>query len=131
MKIWILVVGLILTTSCTTLTPSKKTTGSPIEPKICEVVRGTFDVGSASTRMKVAQVDRCKNKVLKILLEREEKIGFKEDLIKSPSKQFSQKTLDNAEEVLKKLKAEADPLGAKEYQAVFTSAFRDAKNAKP
>ena len=41
----------------------------------CIFTRAAFDVGSGTTRMKVAKVDVCKNTILKVLLKKEMRIS--------------------------------------------------------
>lgn len=103
---------------------------SPSEKVNCEVTRAAIDIGSGSTRLKVAKVDRCKSKVLKVLLEREEKVDYKEDLLKSRNDMFSEEIMKTGLETLKTLKAESEKFSPKEYVAVATAAFREAKNGQ-
>lgn len=100
------------------------------EKKDCNSVRAAFDLGSGSTRLKVAKVDRCQDKILEVLLEREEKIDFKEDLIKSRDNSFSEEIMTSSIATLKTLKSEAEKFTPKEYVAVATAAFREAKNGQ-
>ncbi len=100
------------------------------EKKECNTIRAAFDIGSGATRVKVAKVDSCKNKILEVLLEREEKIDFKEDLIKSKNDSFSGQFMTDAIATLRMLKTEAQKFSPKEYVAVATAAFREAKNGQ-
>jgi exopolyphosphatase/guanosine-5'-triphosphate,3'-diphosphate pyrophosphatase len=101
-----------------------------VQKQNCEITRAAFDIGSGSTRVKVARVDKCKSKVLEVFLEREEKVDFKEDLIKSNSDTFSEDIMNAGIETLRTLKAEADKFSPKEYITVATAAFREAKNGQ-
>ena len=103
---------------------------SPSEKVNCEITRAAIDIGSGSTRLKVAKVDRCKSKVLNVLLEREEKVDYKEDLLKSRSDNFSEEIMNTGLATLKTLKTEAEKFSPKEYVAVATAAFREAKNGQ-
>lgn len=114
--------------SCTS--PQKISGASIPDKKVCEITRAAFDIGSGSTRLKVAKVDVCKSLVLQVLLEREEKIDFKEDLLKTRTYYFSESIMNSAIESLKILKAEAEKFSPKEYVTVATAAFRDAKNGQ-
>ena len=120
---------LTLTVSCST-TGKIKNVFSPKEKVECNITRAAIDLGSGSTRFKVAKVDRCKGKILEVLLEREEKIDFKEDLIKSRTNTFSESIMSSSIETLRTLKKEADKFSPKEYVAVATAAFREAKNGQ-
>lgn len=100
------------------------------EKKNCDSVRAAFDIGSGSTRVKVAKVDSCKNKILEVLLEREEKSDLKEDLLKSRTGSFSEEVMASTLATLKTLKTEAVKFGPNEYVAVATDAFREAKNGQ-
>ncbi len=122
---------LFFTNSCSTISkPFSKPSSPTTAAKDCLVIRGVFDIGSGSTRLKVAKVDQCQNRVSAILLEREEKVDYKGDLLQN-HEAFSVSIQNQGEEVLKKLKAEGDTLKVQEYVAVATAAFRSAKNAKP
>ena len=120
--------SIALLQGCTSLTnPAPEVAKKPTRD--CKVVRAAFDIGSGATRVKVAKVDRCKAKVLEVLLEREEKVDFKEDLTKN-NKMFSEEIMKTGLDVLKSLKSEAERLSPKEYVAVATAAFREAKNGQ-
>jgi exopolyphosphatase/guanosine-5'-triphosphate,3'-diphosphate pyrophosphatase len=120
--------SLSLITSCATTQKIAKTIIP--DKKLCEITRAAFDIGSGSTRLKVAKVDKCKSKVLETYLEREEKIDFKEDLLKSNTDSFSEEIMNSGLETLKTLKSEADKFSPKEYITVATAAFREAKNGQ-
>lgn len=111
--------------------PQKITKSAPpTQQEKCDTVRAAIDIGSGSTRLKVAKVDKCKNKVEEILLEREEKVDYKEDLIKSHRDSFSDSIMNTGLATLTTLKAEAEKFSPKEYVAVATAAFREAKNGQ-
>ena len=46
----------------------------------CHEVRGAMDVGSGSTKIKIALVDTCEIKILKVLAEDQVAIAFKENI---------------------------------------------------
>ncbi len=121
--------SLFLLQGCAVLpTTPQSTATKPVRD--CKVVRAAFDIGSGATRVKVANVDRCKSKVLEVLLEREEKVDFKEDLSQNNSRMFSEQMMANGLKVLRTLKEEAEKFSPKEYVAVATAAFREAKNGQ-
>lgn len=119
----------LMFSSCATTQKISKTL-SPQEKVKCDVIRAAIDIGSGSTRIKVAKVDRCKNKVLTVLLEREEKVDYKEDLVKSRRDHFSDEIMATGLATLRSLKTEADKFSPEEYVSVATAAFREAKNGQ-
>ena len=62
---------------------------STTQAESCVERRVAFDIGSATTKMKVADVDVCRNVVLKVLDEREEKVDYMENLSQSQNPTFS------------------------------------------
>ena len=96
--------------------------------KICVENRAAFDIGSGTTKLVVAQVNFCHQKVEKILLERNMPVGYQDDLEKSKSGIFSPKIMKEGMEVLKSLKEMALFFKPKKFRAVATSAFRKAQN---
>lgn len=111
---------------------STQKTGSVFAPekKNCNTVRAAFDLGSGATRVKVAKVDSCKNKILEVLLEREEKVDLKEELIRARTGNFPEEAMTKTLETLKILKAEAQKFKPNEYVSVATEAYREAKNGQ-
>lgn len=97
----------------------------------CIVRKAAFDVGSGATNMKVADVNVCTQKIVHIILEKQEKVDYKDDLQKNGGK-FSQQIKQTGYEALKKLKEEAikNKVNEKYLVGVATSAFRDSKNSK-
>ncbi len=107
--------------------------GAPTSQKTkanCEVTRAAIDIGSGATRLKVAKVDRCKSKVLTVHLEREERVDYKEDLLKNKSSSFSEHIMNEGLAVLKSLKLEAEKFAPSEYVSVASDAFRESKNGQ-
>ena len=111
----------------------------------CEIVRAGFDIGSGATKLKVARVDVCRNRLLKILfpLTAQDKkqavksVGYKKDLtdsFKDPARvncTLSKFIQQEGAGVLKNLRAlvlKRFPTAA--FAGVATSAFRQAKNGK-
>lgn len=119
----------LLLSGCSTTQKISKAL-APTEKVKCDIVRAAIDIGSGSTRLKVAKVDKCKNKVLEVLLEREEKVDYKEDLVKFHRNYFSDEIMATGLATLKTLKDEAEKFSPKEYVAVATAAFREAKNGQ-
>ncbi len=93
------------------------------------VTRAAFDIGSTSTKMKVARVDTCTQKIeVPVLLDKSIKVDYKGAVAASPDKAtFSESIQNEGLEALSKLKAEAIEKGATQFAGVATSGFRDAK----
>ena len=95
----------------------------------CISTRAAFDIGSGSTKMKVAKVNTCLGKILKIYLEESGPIGYNEDLKKSSNNTFSNTIIDKGVQYLKMLKVKASKFNPDSYVGVATSAFRKSSNA--
>jgi exopolyphosphatase/guanosine-5'-triphosphate,3'-diphosphate pyrophosphatase len=98
--------------------------------KECLIRRAAFDVGSGTTVMKVADVNVCTQTIIKILYEKQEKVDYKDDLIKN-NYSFSNQIKAVGYEVFKRLKQEAQKWNVKQVDmaGVATASFRDAKNS--
>ncbi len=94
----------------------------------CIKYRAAIDVGSGTTKMKVAEVDACKKSLIKIIHKIDKKVSYKKDLSASAKGQFSATILQLGMKILKQLKAVAHHHGAYEIRGVATSAFRKASN---
>ena len=93
----------------------------------CVELRGAFDIGSGTTRLQVAQVDICQNKVLKQLSHDRIKVSYREDLSGSPSKKFSERiTLEGVNAIKDLIHNSSENIIA--YSGVATEAFRQAEN---
>ena len=98
-------------------------------PSSCGVeVRAAFDVGSGSTKMKVAELNTCTNQVLKVLLDDQAKIDYREGVEKSGDQTLPDSTVQSGINAIKNLKEKAEKAGAKKFSGVATAAFRQAKN---
>lgn len=100
------------------------------KPSCGTEVRAAFDVGSGSTKMKVAQLDLCTNTVVKIVLDDQVKIDYRESLEKSKDEQIPSGTVEAGITALNTLKDKATKLGAQNFTGVATAAFRQAKNGE-
>ena len=96
----------------------------------CAATRAVFDVGSGSTKMKVAKVDTCKNEIKELLLDKSLPVPYKAMLAKSKDKKFDRSIKEAGIKALKKLKTIAIDNGATHFAGVATSAFRKALNGK-
>ena len=98
------------------------------DPSKCLITKAAFDVGSGSTKVKVARVDRCRKEILQVLLEDQRPVPYKEDL--TTSDRFSPTMIQQGKQALIELKKAAVIKGAKAFEGVATSAFRTAKNGR-
>lgn len=96
----------------------------------CIKRRGAFDVGSGSTKLKVADVDVCSRKVIAVIFEASEKANYEEDLKSSSNGAFSDAMIADGLQIIKKIVADASQYKPQVYFGVATSAFRNAKNAR-
>lgn len=110
---------------------ARKTTNLDIDKnKECMIIRAAFDIGSGTTKLKVAKVNLCQNKIVEILLDSNKAVSYKKDLLNSKDSFFSKKIMQEGMSVLQELKKKSLNYHPKEYLAVATQAFRDAKNSK-
>jgi exopolyphosphatase / guanosine-5'-triphosphate,3'-diphosphate pyrophosphatase len=100
---------------------------SVIGERSCVERRAALDVGSATTKLKVADVDRCKQTVIAVLLAAEEAVFYRDDITgNDPS--FGDGTMARGVEVLRGFQARAGSLAPAMWAGVATAAFRKAKN---
>lgn len=94
----------------------------------CVVRRAAYDIGSATTKVKVAEIDRCLGRVLEVLFADDAPVFYRDDVNGSvPS--FSPHTMDRGLAVLRGFAEKAAGFEPSESAAVATSAFRRADNA--
>lgn len=96
----------------------------------CIINRAGLDIGSGATKLKVAQVDSCKNQVIKLLLDKSFAVEYKSDLKKSKDNMFSQSVINKGEKAFKDIQIILENYKVKEVRAVATSAFRTSKNSQ-
>jgi len=94
----------------------------------CIQTLAAFDIGSGTTKMKVAKVNTCEQKIIEMLLEKDLEVGYKADLKASSDNKLSNEILDKGANTLITLKNLAQEFNPKSYKAVATSAFRSAVN---
>jgi len=102
---------------------------TPIAPKICTEVRGVLDIGSGATKMKVARVDRCLQKIERILMADSIKVAYSADLKKNDRK-FSVAIQAEGLKAIQTLLKEGNTKKPARWIGIATSAFRVAKNGK-
>jgi len=96
----------------------------------CLKTRASLDIGSGTTKLKVAKVNLCEKKIIEMLFERDVQVSYKKDLGKNPDKFLSDKIMEDGVKVLSLLKDQALSYGAEEIIAVATAGFREARNAQ-
>tara|TARA_B100000925_G_scaffold289031_1_gene271095 strand:+ start:1421 stop:2410 length:990 start_codon:yes stop_codon:yes gene_type:complete len=96
----------------------------------CEVIRGVFDIGSGSTKMKVFKWDECQDNLIEELKScaDHKKVAYKEDL--KNSQELKEVTIEFGIKKLNELKKKAISCGATQFSGAATSAFRQAKNGE-
>lgn len=95
----------------------------------CLETRAAFDVGSATTRLMVAEVDACEQRIVKVLRKEDRSVGYKDDLEKRRAVEFSEEIQLRGLRIFTELRTIANSEGATHYAGTATSAFRAAKNA--
>ncbi|OFZ26169.1 MAG: hypothetical protein A2381_08615 [Bdellovibrionales bacterium RIFOXYB1_FULL_37_110] len=98
----------------------------------CLKTRAALDIGSGSTKVKIAKVDMCKKMIVENLFQEEIPISFKEDLLSKKSgkdNMFSDEIQAFGFQEIKKLSEKIKKFSPDEIFGVGTSAFRTANNA--
>lgn len=93
-------------------------------------VRAAFDIGSGSTKMKVAEFNTCDNTVTKVILEDQARVNFQESLQASKDETFSEEVREDGMDSLRVLLEKALNHKATRFAGVATAAFRKAKNSQ-
>ena len=106
-------------TSCGSLTKSKN----------CLVKRAAFDIGSGSTKMTLAKVNTCTNKIVEVFFEDQAAVSYKQSLYDNKNS-FNKEIISQGISELKELKQTAVELGVTEFSALATQAFREATNGE-
>lgn len=87
-----------------------------------------FDIGSGSTKVMVAKVDFCQNKVLQVLYNDSRAIQYNEDLEKNADGNLSPAIIEKGMGAIKEMMAKGKTFKPKRSYGVATSVFRKAKN---
>lgn len=87
-----------------------------------------LDIGSGSTKMMVAKVDFCANKILEVLHQESQQVSFNEDLEKSTDGNLSQAIIDKGYATLNGMIVKGKTFKPKRITGVATSVFRKSKN---
>jgi exopolyphosphatase/guanosine-5'-triphosphate,3'-diphosphate pyrophosphatase len=100
---------------------------TPLATRQCEVTRAAFDIGSGTTKFKVADLDLCRHVTLRVLDADDAPVFYGDDVGRGENA-FQPGTMDRGLDVLLSFKQRAashDPSG---FAAVATAAFRSADN---
>jgi exopolyphosphatase/guanosine-5'-triphosphate,3'-diphosphate pyrophosphatase len=95
----------------------------------CKVRRAAFDVGSGTTKFKVAEVDVCTKTILAVLDAGHAPVFYGDDLGKG-ERRFKDATMKRGLDVLQGFKQRCSPHKPEAYAAVATAAFRRADNSR-
>lgn len=87
-----------------------------------------LDIGSGSTKMMVARVDICKNKILEVLHRESHPVAYNEDLEKSADGTLSPVVTELGLTTLSQMVAKGKTYKPKNIRGVATSVFRKSKN---
>lgn len=100
------------------------------DDKNCLKTKAAFDIGSGATKLKVARVDTCLQKIKKVLVDTSLAVPYKDSLQNNDENVFDANLRKKGIEAINKLKALARIHAPASYLAVATSAFRTAKNGQ-
>lgn len=107
----------------------------PTKNELCLERRGALDIGSATTKVQLAEVDICNKRLIRTLWAKDYKIEFKEDLQAQKNRSapltFSEKITEQAFQIFKEVIETAKQLNipVSQVRAIATAAFRDANNS--
>ncbi|HHH29797.1 MAG TPA: hypothetical protein ENK57_15835 [Polyangiaceae bacterium] len=122
-------VGMLLTQAVACGTGSTQPTTSLPEVADCVVRRAAFDIGSGTTKVKVADVNLCDKTLDEILLAEDAPVFYGVDVADPYGDGFRQVTKDRGFAALASFRARAEAYEPEAYAAVATAAFRRARNA--
>lgn len=102
----------------------------PYSAPMAVELRAAMDIGSGSTNMKIAKVDRNTDKIISIIFERSIPVPYQKQLEQSSDSTFNREIMDQGIKAIADLKKGAESYQVKKIVAVATAAFRNAKNAE-
>lgn len=94
----------------------------------CLQTRGALDIGSGSTKAYAAEVDVCRNAILKTVFDQASSVAFGEQRQLSGQNKIPMAFVTESAKKIKPLVDQIRSLGAVTIVAVATAAFRDAGN---
>lgn len=92
------------------------------------VRRAAFDIGSATTKVKVADVDVCRHLEIEVLFAANAPVFFRDDVNDGGRSHFRAETMQRGIEVIRDFRLRAERFAPRGFAAVATSAFREAEN---
>lgn len=93
-------------------------------------IRAAIDIGSGSTKLRVALIDLDHNKIIRILENKQIAVPYQEVLSKSPDHTFTDEVMKQGLAAIQELKAAAMRDQATRVVAIATAAFRKAGNGE-
>lgn len=94
----------------------------------CLVRRAAVDIGSATTKVKVADVDLCERRQVRVLFAEDAPVFYRDDVTGAGPVALSPVTMDRGLDVLGDFRQRATEHAPSAFAAVATSAFRTAAN---
>lgn len=92
-------------------------------------IRAALDIGSGTTNMKIAKVDKETDRVIQIIFEKTVAVPYSKHLEISNNNTFDKQVMDEGIKSIKYLRDIAKDHQAKKVVAVATAAFRKAQNS--
>jgi len=98
------------------------------QPGCGEEIVAAFDIGSGTTRMRVARYELCVDAPAQTLTRAAVPVPYAADLAESGSGEFSPELVQSAGAIMAELREQAESFGAEVLIGVATEAFRRADN---
>lgn len=95
----------------------------------CWERRAVYDIGSGSTKLKVADVNICRHSDVKVVFEDARPVDYASDYSRSDTQALSTDILSKGKDAIRSLQKEASAHSPKRSFAYMTGVFRRAKNA--
>ncbi len=98
-------------------------------PDPCLERRAVFDIGSGSTKLKIADLNICEGRILRIVFEKARPVDYAAALSKSSAQMLSGNIRKQGVSAIESLIAESKSLSPRKSIAIMTGVFRKAQNA--
>jgi len=95
----------------------------------CIEMRAGIDIGSGASKLKIAKVDKCKDKIEKILFTKDFAVEYKDDLRSRNKKSFSKSIIKKGRSAFREISSILKKYKVQSTRAVATSAFRTSSNS--
>ena len=95
----------------------------------CIETRAGIDIGSGASKLKIAKVDKCKDKIEKLLLSKDFAVEYKDDLRSRNKESFSKAIIKKGRSAFKEISRILKEFKVQTTRAVATSAFRTSTNS--